>query len=200
MPAYSKNGLKLDGFIGSWADLGNISHHCISNPDVCDTGFTVTFWLRLDDVTRQPQVVLQIASALHAVDTTICIRNHNLGFYVNSPIERRHLAIEWPYSKWNFVALTWNKSENSIDVLLNATTVPFVKNTVAKIYTLASVPPSHTLILGANNARLWSTRMIIDELALWDGVLQKDDLVYIMAAKAGKIPISFMFYIACAYQ
>ncbi|XP_068752195.1 uncharacterized protein [Montipora capricornis] len=184
VPGHSKNGLKLDEFFGSWADLGNFSYHCISNPDSCDTGFTVTFWLRLDDVKKDQRVVLQIASALQAVGTTIQIRGHVLHFYVNSPAIRRHVAVNWPNLKWSFVALIWRKNKNKIEVLLNATTVSYESNSTSQDYELASVPPSHTLIIGAHNARLQSTRMIIDELALWNGDLQKDDINYLMESKA----------------
>ena len=191
VPAYSKNGLQLDGWIGSWADLGNFSYHCISNPDVCKTGFTVTFWLRMNE--RQTEgVILQIASDLRAVGTTVEINGDVFGVHVNSPTIQRNVEVNWPYSSWVFVTLIWNKVENKINVLLNCSSLPYVKDTVKQSYRFAPVPPYHTLILGASIARLRSTKMAIDELALWNGVLSKEDLRYIMESKAGKIQTNFL--------
>ena len=189
VPAYSKNGLQLDGLLGSWAELGNFSYHCISNPDACKTGFTVTFWLRVNDVQRE-RVIMQIASATLAVGTTIEIDKDELGVFVNSRDTQRNVVVKWPYSSWVFVTLSWNNIEKKINVLLNCSSVPYVTNTTRQNFILAPVPPYHTLILGANNARLRSMKMTIDELALWNAVLTKEDLCYIMEARAGKLQTS----------
>lgn len=184
--AYSKNGLQLDGLLGSWADLGDFSYHCISNPDACEAGFTMTFWLRVND-RQDKRFVMQIASATLAVGTTVEIDKDVIGVFVNSPAVQRNVEVKWPYSSWNFVALTWNKTENKVGVLLNCSSVPYEKDTVNHSYLLAPVPPYHTLMLGANNARLRSIKMTIDELAVWNGVLSKKDVCYIMESKAGKM-------------
>ena len=175
----------MDGLLGSWADLGDFSDHCISNPDACATGFTMTFWLRVND-RQDKRFVMQIASATLAVGTTVEIDNDALGVFVNSPAVQRNVEIKWPYSSWNFVAVTWNKIEDRVGVLLNCSSVPYRNNTVDRSYLLAPIPPYHTLILGANNARLRSIKMTIDELAVWNGVLSKKDICYIMESKAGK--------------
>lgn len=185
-PAYSKNGLQLDGFLGSWAELGNFSYHCISNPEACKTGFTVTFWLRVND-RQNKRFIMQIASATLAVGTTMQIDGDVFGVYVNGRATQRHVEVKWPYSSWVFVALTWNKTENKIGVLFNCSTVPYEKNTVERNFRFSPVPPYHTLILGANNARLNSIKMSIDELAIWNGVLSKNDVCYIMESKAGRM-------------
>ena len=184
--AYNKNGLRLDGLLGSWADLGDFSYHCISNPDACQAGFTMTFWLRVND-RQDERFVMQIASDTRAVGTTVEIDNTLLGVFVNSPAVQRNVEIKWPYSSWNFVAITWNKTEGKVGVLLNCSSVSYQKDTVDRDYRLAPVPPYHTLMLGANNARLRSIKMTIDELAVWDGVLSRKDICYIMESKAGKM-------------
>ena len=130
---------------------------------------------------------MQIASATLAVGTTVEIDNDVLGVFVNSREVQRNVEIKWPYSRWNFVALTWNKTEGKVGVLLNCSSVPYKKDTVDRSYLLAPVPPYHTLILGANNARVRSIKMTIDELAVWDGVLSKKDICYIMESKAGNM-------------
>jgi len=130
---------------------------------------------------------MQIASATLAVGTTVEIDNDMLGVFVNSPAVQRNIEIKWPYSRWNFVAVTWNKTEGKVGVLLNCSSVPYQKDTVDRRYDLAPVPPYHTLMLGANNARLRSIKMTIDELAVWDGVLSTKDICYIMESKAGKM-------------
>ena len=130
---------------------------------------------------------MQIASDTQAVGTTVEIDNDVLGVFVNSPAVQRNVEIKWPYSSWNFVALTWNKTANKVGVSLNCSSVPYQKDTVDRSYRLAPVPPYHTLMLGANNARLRSIKMTIDELAVWDGVLSKNDICYIMESKAGKM-------------
>ena len=184
--AYNKNGLQLDGLLGSWADLGDFSYHCIGNPDACATGFTLTFWLRVND-RQDKRFVMQIASATLTVGTTVDIDNDVLDVFVNSPAVQRNFEIKWPYSRWNFVAVTWNKTESKVGVLLNCSSVPYKKDTVGRSYLLAPVPPYHTFMQGANNARLRSIKMTIDELAVWDGVLSKKDICYIMESKAGKM-------------
>lgn len=179
--------------------MGNFSYHCISNPDACEIGFTVTFWLRVNEP-QNKRVVLQIASAMLAVGTTVEINGDVLSVHVNSPVQQRNVEVRWPYSSWVFVALSWNNTENKINVLLNCSIVPYVKNTVEDSLTLAPVPPYHTLILGANNARLRSTRMIIDELTLWNGVLSKEDIRYIMESKAGKTKTSSSFNVYLCFR
>lgn len=130
---------------------------------------------------------MQIASATLAVGTTVQIDNDILSVFVNSPAVQRNVEIKWPSSSWNFVAIAWNKTENKVGVSLNCSSVPYKKNTVDRSYLLAPVPPYHTLMLGANNARLSSIKMTIDELALWEGVLSENDFCYIMESKAGKM-------------
>lgn len=131
---------------------------------------------------------MQIASAEKAVGTTVQITEDDmLGVYVNSRATQRHVEVSWPYSSWIFVALTWNKTEGKISISLNCSSVPHKKDTVGHSFKLAPVPPSHTFILGANNARLRSIKMTIDELAVWNGLLSKEDLCYIMESKAGKM-------------
>ena len=137
-------------------------------------------------------VIMQIASDLRAVGTTVEINGDVFGVHVNSPTIQRNVEINWLYSSWVFVTLIWNKVENKINVLLNCTSLPYVKNTVKRSYRFAPVPPNPTLILGASIARLRSTKMAIDELALWNGVLSKEDLRYIMESKAGKIQTNFL--------
>ena len=137
-------------------------------------------------------VVMQIAADLRAVGTTLEINGDVFGVHVNSPTTQRNAEVNWPYSSWVFVTLIWNKVENKINVLLNCTSLPYVKNTVKHSYRFAPVPPYHTLILGASIARLRNTKMAIDELALWNGVLSKEDLRYIMESKAGKIQTNFL--------
>ncbi|XP_022795633.1 uncharacterized protein LOC111334203 [Stylophora pistillata] len=181
--AYSKNGLQLDGFLGSWADLGNFSYHCISNPEACKTGFTATFWLRVDD-RQSKRFVMQIGSATQAVGTTMQVDGDFFGVYVNGRVTQRHVQVNWTYASWVFVALSWNKTENKINVFLNCSSVPYEKYNVGKNFKFSSVPPNHMLILGASNARLNSIKMTIDELAIWNDVLSKQDVCYIMESKA----------------
>ena len=184
--AYSKNGLQLDGFLGSWADLGNFSFHCISNPEACKTGFTATFWLRVDD-RQNKRFVMQIGSATQAVGTTMQIDGDYFGVYVNGRATQRHVQVNWTYASWIFVALSWNKIDNKIGVLLNCSSVSYEKYNVGASYRYSSVPPNNMLILGASNARLNSIKMTIDELAIWNGVLSKQDVCYIMESKAGNM-------------
>ena len=141
---------------------------------------------------------MQIAIATQAVGTTVELNDDVLSIHVNSPTVRRNVQVKWPYSSWVFAAITWNKTENKINVLLNCTSVSYVKNTVERSYDLASVLPYHRLILGTNTA-LWSrsVKMTIDELALWNDVLSKEDLRYIMTSKAGKMQATSEHGIAC---
>ena len=189
--AYSKNGLQLDGFLGSWADLGNFSFHCISNPEACKTGFTATFWLRVDD-RQNKRFVMQIGSATQAVGTTMQIDGDYFGVYVNGRATQRHVQVNWTYASWIFVALSWNKIDNKIGVLLNCSSVSYEKYNVGASYRYSSVPPNNMLILGASNARLNSIKMTIDELAIWNGVLSKQDVCYIMESKAGNMQHSII--------
>ena len=175
--------------MGSWVDLGNFSYHCISNPDACETGFTVTFWLRVNDV-QSDRVFLQTATALLSVGTVIKLNGDVLGVFVNSPAVQRRVEVKWPYSRWVFTSLIWNRLENNITVLLNGSSVPYVTNTVEHSYRLAPVLPFHTLILGSSNARTVSMKMTVDELAVWSVVLTKEDVRYIMGSKAGKMQTS----------
>lgn len=142
--------------------------------------------MRVNDV-QNDRVFLQIATTLLSVGTVIKLNGGVLGVFVNSPAVQRHVEVKWPYYRWVFVALTWNRLENNITVLLNGSSVPYVTNTVEHSYRLAPVPPYHTLILGANNARTRSMKMTVDELALWNALLTHEDVRYIMECKAGKI-------------
>lgn len=129
---------------------------------------------------------MQIASATKAVGTKVELNGDFLGVHVNSRTIQRHLQVKWPYSGWNFVAFTWNRTKNEINVLLNSTPVAYAKNIVEQSFDFASVLPYHTLILGVNNARIRSIRMTIDELALWKSPLSIEELRYVMKSKAGK--------------
>ena len=183
--AQSKNGLQLDGLLGSWADLGNCSHFCMNDPSACETGFTVTFWLLVNEKQRDG-IVLQIGANHVAVGTTAYIKNDAFGVFVNSRAIQRNVQVKWTYSRWVFVAVFWNKSKNAVDITLDCKAVPYTKNSVETSYQFEKIPPYSTLILGATNARLKSIKMTVDELALWNGVLSEEDVCYIMQSKAGK--------------
>lgn len=144
----------------------------------------MTFWLRVNK-RQDRRFVLQIASYRLAVGTTVEIDNGIFGVYVNGRTVQRHVAINWTYSTWNFVALTWNKTKSRVGISLNCSSVPYTNDTVKYSYEFANVPPYHIIMLGANNARITSTEMTIDELAVWNGLLSKKDICYIMKAKAG---------------
>ncbi|XP_001623142.2 uncharacterized protein LOC5501884 isoform X2 [Nematostella vectensis] len=186
VPGVSKDALQLDGAPSTGADLGEFSKTCISEPNRCKTGFTISFWVKLEiSELTSTVVVLQISTNRFSIGTTLYARRNKIGLSVNTRNVSRKVEAPWRHKDWVHVSLIWNKEAKYVDLLINCRTAPdMVRTETAMLDSLLSAPPQGRLVLGANYGFLKNCRVTIDELAVWLRVLPKEEICYVQNARA----------------
>ena len=186
---YSKKGLRIMDKAGSGVVLGDFEETCLSYPDLCDDGFTITFWIKLGKIaySNDYNTIIQITRREVSVGTALLIQGRTLNFYVNSPKRTRKLSVLWDASFWTHVSLVWNKTVSRSNMYLNGTHLVSATRSEFTDRFAVDVPPINRLTVGANYLLMHNTDMVIDEVAIWYRPLSIEELSLLYAAKTGML-------------
>lgn len=187
---YSKKGLRITNKAGSGIKLGNIKDACLNDPNSCNEGFTITFWIKLRTIkySKSYHTIIQTSRRHFSVGTALLLKERDLNFFVNSLNRTRKLTVLWNVSDWTHISLVWNKTSNRSDMYFNCTRLIGEKRS-EPIHDLAhAVPVSGKLTVGADHMLLHNTPdMMIDEIAIWHKPLSLKELSSMYLAKAGTL-------------
>lgn len=185
---YSKKGLQITNKAGSGIKLMNVKDTCLGNPDICDEGFTIAFWVKLKTLTYSNihHTVIQTSRRSFSVGTALLFKNKVLSFYVNSPKITRQLNVRWNTFEWTHISLVWNKTAGQSNMYFNSTPLLNATSLQSTSPFGPAVPTSGKLTVGADHMLMHNTPdMMIDEIAIWYRPLLLEEISSIYLAKAG---------------
>lgn len=187
VPGISKNALQLDGLVSTGVNMGNFSFSCLSEPSTCQTGFTITLWIKMntsliDD--SDYRVIFQVSRVLQTTGTTLYAKKNILGFAVNDQNTSRTIEIAWKRTNWTHVSLLWNRIKDDINIFIDCKENTAIKKDKAKNF-LGMIPPQSQMWLGSNYAMMRNCKMAIDEMALWYQVMNDEEICYTKSVKQG---------------
>lgn len=176
----------------SYINFGILDGFCMSSPELCAEGFAVLFWLKLD-MFAPNRVVLQHSLHRHSEGLTMwtCDKygNASLCMSLNTKSRSYTTDVRLSLNEWSHLGLVWVKAKESLFVYMNCSLEAHVGKNESR-FNVTSIDPSTTrnlsLILGATRNKKKNSQVIIDEFALWNTTLSREDVCNTFNVQSGR--------------
>lgn len=171
----------------SYVKLGDFSDTCLPNPEDCQQGFTICFWINLRKVLHDG-VILQLGLSRKSQGITVStILKDNkalLAFYVNTPTIIHHLKMELSSDIWYHLGIVWNvTAKQKLSVFVNCS---MMSNRGEKVNGIERRKGAGgMLMLGANHAGMKATPIAVDDLAIWFKSIDQERMCQVMNEEKG---------------
>lgn len=174
----------------SWIDFGLLPGTCLNQPESCSEGFTISFWLKLPTFVGN-KIIVQLGQHRHSKGFTVWTRRKKekkINFSVNGKNRRFESTLTWPTLDWTHVSLVWRKQEQILGIYFNCSEVHRVnQSSPPKDSKSAVTLDKVSLMVGASHGHNKNAHMLMDEFAIWNRTLTKEELCAVVNNKTGEL-------------
>jgi hypothetical protein len=181
--------LEVNNLLKSYVILGDFSDTCLPDPERCQSGFTISFWVNLKKVLHDG-VLLQLGSSRKRRGVTINTHHKEgkifLIFYGNTRERIYTIKAELLSHIWHHVVLIWDaKAQPKMSLFVNCTSGDNFKATIKERKDERG--KGKKLILGANHAGKKAIPIAVDDFAIWFKSLKQERLCEIINQERGML-------------
>lgn len=166
-------------------DFGLLPGTCFNDPMSCTTGFAITFWLKIPNF-KGNKIIIQMAKNRNSRGVTVWTRRHGarkLNFSVNGKNKKYRLEASWGTEDWTHIAIVWFRDPDALKVYFNCTLYDTVKNSQP---TKKSSIETVKMMFGASQGNKKHSRVQLDELAIWNRTIEREEICGIVRVKTGE--------------
>ncbi|XP_077867573.1 uncharacterized protein LOC144356754 [Saccoglossus kowalevskii] len=169
-----------------WVKVGNFRGQCLSYPDACSNGFTISFWMKFygRGVDRFKNFIL--STGAQADDHTGLYMyalqgNHFIGVQTTAMMYQ----ITYPYNTlyWSHYVIGWS-TENGLNLYIDG---EIVASSLGEPKHVSLNRKSVFAVGKPNHFNTWNGRFVMDNLAVWDQELEADQVDAVMMGGVGDV-------------
>ena len=175
-----------------WVNFGNQRNTCFGNLNACYHGFVMAMWLKVYRHKGSDEYYL--CSGGHTVSSMgIAVLMQNSKLLVSARTDSRSWVpqhVDFEILTWYHVTLTWTVS-NGLQLYLNAllvageTTGAYVENNQG------NWPDFILGTLNTDNRKLFAGEMSMDELRIWDAVMESSEIMDIYVSDVISLTVAW---------
>lgn len=178
-------GLHLDGAL--ILDFGNARSGCFMTPDLCQSGFTLSFWLKHTDVDSVGCYLSSGGDAANSVGVAFMYKE-NGAFLVKTTEHEYDYGLPFYLEQWTQFTITWHDDPNDVQSTLNL----YVNGTrsddvTASVFgaSLNGSSARNRIAVGGSNEYSNQVSGFFDELLYWDRELSAEEVVSVYKTHTG---------------
>ena len=177
-------GLHVDGSsTGQYVDFGTPSGQCLYEPDLCENGVTVGFWLRYSTILAEGEIGYIIDSGGSDENSVgISCGRTDTRFFIKINLKECSYYYEIPMfsmmNTWQFVTFVFSVGDG-LSLYINgceaiASRVPTAGDYIVREVPIPATSPPSPFRIGGHDD--YKGELFLDHLHIWYDVLQPDEI------------------------
>ena len=182
VPGKRGRALYVNG-VDQWVNLGNQRHSCMGNLIKCNNGFVMAMWIQFHKKDGVEHYICSGGHASKSIGVAINMRDKKLRTTFRTETHFWDIFYEGTVylHTWYHVVVTWNIA-NGGTVYINGILVRHVQDGVTKTSNTNGDVYVEFILGAANGNYAEPGEMTLDELRIWDAVMDDQDVLGLYTA------------------